>query len=231
MIDLTPLEVRQKKRDFPRSFRGYNPALVDDFIDLVADRLEELVKDNMALHDRLDGVDEELSAFREKEKALVDALMAAERMRDEAREMAEKEARLLFKEAELEAEQHRTAAAQALSREESAILKVKARRAQLVREFRVFLQRELRELSIIEETLELDDVGDAEIEEVAAADAEAGPADDEAAVDEADAAEGEADAADDDGREDGSDDEEAGAGGRGKGKERQTDWLSSLVEE
>lgn len=230
MIDLTPLEVRQKKRDFPRSFRGYNPALVDDFIDLVADRLEELVKDNMALHDRLDGVDEELSSFREKEKALVDALMAAERMRDEARELAEKEARLLFKEAELEAEQHRTAAAQALTREESAIQKVKARRAQLVREFRVFLQRELRELTIIEESLELQGAEEEDDDDAGAAAAAEGT--EEAPVADAEAVALDAEVADGEDGEDGEDDDEASRkGGRGKGKDRQTDWLSSLVEE
>jgi DivIVA domain-containing protein len=40
MIDLTPLEVRQKKGDFRRAVRGYDPELVNDFLDLVADRRE-----------------------------------------------------------------------------------------------------------------------------------------------------------------------------------------------
>ena len=39
MIDLTPLEVRQKKNDFQRAFRGYDAELVNDFLDLVADKL------------------------------------------------------------------------------------------------------------------------------------------------------------------------------------------------
>ena len=40
MIDLTPLEVRKKKGDFRRGLRGYDPPQVDDFLDIVADRLE-----------------------------------------------------------------------------------------------------------------------------------------------------------------------------------------------
>lgn len=229
MIDLTPLEVRQKKRDFPRSIRGYAPALVDDFIDLVADRMEELVKENMALNDRLDGLDEELSGFREKEKALVDALMAAERMRDDAREIAEKEASLLFKEAELEAERHRTAAAQALAQEETAIRRVKARRAQLIREFRVFLQRELKELTVIEDTLEMEAVEEPEAEAEAQEAEEAAKGEEPSQAEESGepaVAEAEASADDED-----EEDEDEGKKSSGKRKDRQTDWLSSLVEE
>ena len=44
MIDLTPLDVRKKKGDFRRAVRGYDTELVDDFLDMVAERLEELVK-------------------------------------------------------------------------------------------------------------------------------------------------------------------------------------------
>ena len=52
MIDLTPLEVRKKKGDFRRGFRGYDAELVNDFLDLVADRMEELVRENMSLAER-----------------------------------------------------------------------------------------------------------------------------------------------------------------------------------
>lgn len=153
MIDLTPLEVRQKKGDFRRAFRGYDGELVNDFLDLVADRMEELVKENMAFRDQVQELESELVEFREKERMLVDALMAAERLRDEMREAAEKEAQLVMREAELDAETHRTRAAQALVKEESMIRTVQVRRVQLVREFRGFLERELAELAVAEQRL------------------------------------------------------------------------------
>ncbi len=224
MIDLTPLEVRQKKGDFRRAFRGYDIALVNDFLDLVADRMEELVKENMALQDRLEGIDEELDAYREKERALVDALMAAERIRDDARANAEKEASLLFKEAELEAERHRTAVAQALAYEEAAIRRVQARRAQLIREFRSFLERELGELQVIEDSLELSGQAEDRGDEEAANHDEAEDTAGDPGPEEADEPAAEAEDADLDGDLD--EDEEAG-----ETKNRQTDWLSSLVEE
>ena len=52
MIDLTPLDVRKKRGDFKKSLRGYDPLEVDGFLELVAERMEELVKANMTLEER-----------------------------------------------------------------------------------------------------------------------------------------------------------------------------------
>ncbi len=155
MIDLTPLEVRQKKGDFRRGFRGYDVELVNDFLDLVADRMEELVKENMALTDRVEALEQELVEYREKEAALSDALMAAQRLREDARGHAEKEGELMIREARAEAEEARQAASRALAREEETLRQVRARRSQLVESFRRLLERELNELAVIEESLQL----------------------------------------------------------------------------
>lgn len=156
MIDLTPLEVRQKKGDFRRSLRGYDAELVNDFLDLVADRMEELVKQNMDLQDAVGDLREELGSYRKKEQSLSDALMTAQQLRDEARGHAEKEGELLVREARLAAEAARQEATKALAREEETLRQVRARRGQLVESFRRMLERELNELEVIEEALELE---------------------------------------------------------------------------
>lgn len=156
MIDLTPLEVRQKKGDFRSAFRGYDPELVNDFLDLVADRMEELVKRNMELGDRVEALDEELEIYRTKERALSDALMTAQKLREDARSHADKEGELMIREARLAAEAAHQEATRALAREEETLRQVRARRAQLVDSFRRMLERELNELTVIEDTLELE---------------------------------------------------------------------------
>lgn len=156
MIDLTPLEVRQKKGDFRRSFRGYDAELVNDFLDLVADRMEELVKQNMDLQDAAGDLREELGEYRKKEQSLSDALMTAQQLRDDARSHAEKEGELLVREARLAAESARQEASKSLAREEETLRQVRARRGQLVESFRRMLERELNELEVIEQTLELE---------------------------------------------------------------------------
>ena len=67
MIDLTPIDVRKKKGDFKRAVRGYDTDLVDDFLDLVAERLEELVKQKMALTDRLGRIEEQVNEYRQRD--------------------------------------------------------------------------------------------------------------------------------------------------------------------
>ena len=41
MIDLTPLDVRNKRGDFKKLMRGYDPQEVDVFLEIVADRLAQ----------------------------------------------------------------------------------------------------------------------------------------------------------------------------------------------
>lgn len=156
MIDLTPLEVRQKKGDFRRSVRGYDMELVNDFLDLVADRMEELVKQNMRLQDSAKSLESELEYYREKQTALSDALMTAQKLREDARSHAEKEGELLIQEARMAAETARHEASRSLIREEETLRQVRARRNHLVQSFRRLLEREMTELAVIEESLELD---------------------------------------------------------------------------
>jgi|GEM_PF-210481 len=155
MMDLTPLEVRKKKGDFKRQMRGYDPALVDDFLDLVADRLEQVVRENMNNAERVARLEAQVTEYRDREKALTEALVSAQQMREEIRRQVEKEAELARREAEADAENIRVSAVQAREREEEAIRRLRARQAQLVQSYRGFLERELAELSVMAETLEV----------------------------------------------------------------------------
>src|SRR6059058_547118 len=94
MIDeafhLTPLDVR--RYDFGRALRGYNPARVDQFRDQVAEEMERLTRINQDLDAKARSFHEQLRAFRERDKALNDALIAAQQLRGEVREQAVREA-------------------------------------------------------------------------------------------------------------------------------------------
>jgi DivIVA domain-containing protein len=155
MIDLTPLEVRKKKGDFRRMMRGYDPAQVDDFLDLVADRLEQLVRDGIGNAERVVVLEAQVSDFRERERALTEALVTAQEMREEIRKQVAREAELLRREAEQSAENIRSSAVLVRQREEEAIRRLRARQMQLLQSYRTFLERELAELSVMAETLEV----------------------------------------------------------------------------
>ena len=155
MIDLTPLEVRKKKGDFRRIMRGYDPALVDDFLDMVADRMEQLVRQNLALNERMSVLEAQVSDFKEREKALTEALVTAQEMRNEIRDQVQREADIARRHAESQAETIRVSALTARQKEEEAIRRLRARQMQLLSSYRSFLERELAELTVMAETLEV----------------------------------------------------------------------------
>lgn len=103
MIDLTPLDVRKKRGDFRRSLRGYDPDEVDQFLELAAERMEELVLENGELGRKVDSLSERVEAREGREKAVQEALVTAQELRDEIRSQARQEADLIRREAEMEA--------------------------------------------------------------------------------------------------------------------------------
>jgi DivIVA domain-containing protein len=106
MIDegfhLTPLDVR--RFDFGHAFRGYDPARVDQFRDQVADELERLGRINQDLDQKARSFHEQLRTFRERDRALNDALVSAQQLRQDTKEQAEREAMLIVREAQGEGE-------------------------------------------------------------------------------------------------------------------------------
>ena len=146
MIDLTPLDVKKKKGDFRRAVRGYDPAAVDDFLDTVSARMEELVRENVMASARLESMTESIGNYRERERAMNEALVSAQQLREEMREQAAREADLVLREARAEAERivgearrQATAAAEALRR-------IQGQRVRFLRIFRTLVERQLQEV-------------------------------------------------------------------------------------
>lgn len=148
MIDLTPLDVRKKKGDFRRTVRGYDPELVNDFLDMVAERLEELVKQNVALTERSEHLQEQVASYREREKALNEALVTAQQLRSEAQAQADREAELVRREAQSQAERIIEEGQRSFREIAREIDALQARRRQFIRAFRTLLDGYLSELEI-----------------------------------------------------------------------------------
>jgi len=153
MIDLTPLDVRKKKGDFRRAVRGYDTELVDDFLDMVAERLEELVKQNVALSERAEHLQEQVASFREREKALNEALVTAQQLRAEAQVQADREADLMRREAQSQADRIIEEGQRSYREIARDIEALHTRRRQFVRAFGTLLERYLSELEVEEARL------------------------------------------------------------------------------
>jgi DivIVA domain-containing protein len=146
MMELTPLDVRKKKEDFRRAVRGYDSAQVDGFLDLVADRLEDLVGRELRLHEQSLLLKEQLAAFQEREKALNEALVTAQELREEARAQAEKTADLRIREAERQAREIRRDAESAVQGARRGLDDLRVRRAGFLRSLRTTIEHFLSEV-------------------------------------------------------------------------------------
>jgi DivIVA domain-containing protein len=99
---LTPLDVRSQ--EFVRAMRGYDRAQVDEFKLAISEELERLLRDRVQSEERLRSAQEQLRAFRDRERAMNEALVAAQQLRVDSRAQAEREAELVLREAKAEAE-------------------------------------------------------------------------------------------------------------------------------
>lgn len=99
---ITPLDVR--KQEFRKAMRGLDAEEVYAFLTTVADEYEAVLNDNKALRERLLELDDKVQEYRSMEKTLRDTLLTAERVTVEAKDNARREASLIIKEAQIEAE-------------------------------------------------------------------------------------------------------------------------------
>ena len=143
MIELTPLDVRKKRGDFRRAMRGYEPTEVDSFLDLVAERMEQLVKENMKFRDEREGLEKEVTQARERERAVQEALVTATELGRDVTGQAQREAELLRREAESEVERLLVEAEGRLDQLRLSIGELDRRRRRYLKTYRQLLEQEL----------------------------------------------------------------------------------------
>lgn len=145
---LTAVDIR--RYDFGSALRGYDKARVDQFRDQVAAEVERLVRANQELEQKSKGLMEQLRGFRERDKALNDALVSAQQLRADIREQADREAQLLMREARAQAERDlESIRAEARRLEDEIQGLVRARRSYLS-QLRAMVERQLVELETAE---------------------------------------------------------------------------------
>lgn len=145
---LTPLDVR--RYEFGRVLRGYDPARVDQFRDEVADELERLTRLNQELEQKARGFHDQLKSFRDRDKALNDALVHAQQLRGEIRDQAERESQLTLREAHVEAERLNASAMSDVRRLEDELAALERFRRNYLTQLRVFVERQLAEITAAE---------------------------------------------------------------------------------
>ncbi len=173
MIDLTPLDVRKKRGDFKKLMRGYDPQEVDVFLELVAERLEALVRENLQLRERTQTLQQQVDAQVGREQAVQDALVTAQELRADIQAQSQREADHIRREAQAEAKrviaeaeaESRRLIAEAegevrsrlrgierqLDHARDSIAELERRRVRFLKEFRSLLEREMDVVEVEED--------------------------------------------------------------------------------
>jgi len=148
---LTPLDVR--RYDFGSALRGYDKVRVDQFRDQVAEELERLSRLTADLEAKARSFHEQLRAFRERDKALNEALVSAQQLRGEIRDQADREAQLLVREARAEGDRIIDEARAEVRRMQTEVDALDRMKRSYMAQLRALMTRQLMELEAAEQTM------------------------------------------------------------------------------
>ncbi len=147
-MQITPLEI--KRQQFKKVMRGYDPVEVDTFLDMVSNDLEDLIRRNKEMSDRVLELDTQLRDYKNMEKMLQQTLMQAQEASGKSSENSRKEAQLIIQEAELKASQIIEKARADFSKIKGELSSVKARKESIVSRLKVLLTSEIELIRALE---------------------------------------------------------------------------------
>ena len=101
-MPLTPLDIHNK--EFGKFFRGYDEDEVNEFLDQVIKDYEIVIREKKELEHRLNDLEERLKHFNNIEETLNKSILIAQEAAEEVKSNAHKEAKLIIREAEKNAD-------------------------------------------------------------------------------------------------------------------------------
>ncbi|MBG9981809.1 DivIVA domain-containing protein [Aerococcaceae bacterium DSM 111020] len=101
---LTPNDIVHK--EFDTKFRGYDTDQVNDYLDVIVARFEELIQENNRLTQELSAAVDKNEYFAQLQDSLNSSIVVAQEAADRLKQNARKEAELIIFEAEREANNH-----------------------------------------------------------------------------------------------------------------------------
>lgn len=101
-MPLTPLDIHNK--EFNKGFRGYDEDEVNEFLDQVIKDYEMIIREKKELESRVTELTEKLGHFTNIEETLNKSIIIAQEAAEEVKRNAQKESKLIIKEAEKNAD-------------------------------------------------------------------------------------------------------------------------------
>jgi len=147
-MSITPLEIR--KQEFRKTLRGYDPHEVRAFLEMVSTEIENSLRENASLAEKVKDMDAKIEDYRRMEKILQDTLTTTQKAADELKSGAKKEAETIIANARVEAQRFLKEAQTELARTKEETKMIEHQKLLLVSEFRGLLESYLRLLERLE---------------------------------------------------------------------------------
>lgn len=151
-MKISPLEIKQQ--EFKRVMRGYDTIEVDTFLDMVGAEFEKLHNELKDFEKKQIALEAELSNFKEVESTLKQTLMNVQETSDKSLANSKKEASLIRKEAELQAQKLVENARRERDTMSEEVITLKTQKQSLIARLRHVLTSQLELMDV----LELDDM-------------------------------------------------------------------------
>ncbi|MRG85474.1 DivIVA domain-containing protein [Salinibacillus xinjiangensis] len=101
-MSLTPLDIHNK--EFTRAFRGYDEDEVNEFLDQVIKDYEKVIREKKEFEEQVADLKEKIGHFNNIEATLNKSILVAQETAEEVKSNANKEAKLIIKESEKNAD-------------------------------------------------------------------------------------------------------------------------------
>ncbi len=151
-MKITPLEIKQQ--EFKKVMRGYDTVEVNTFLDLVGSEFEKLLHQMREYDKKIIALEAELNKFREVESTLKQTLMNVQETSDKSLANSKKEANLIIKESELEAQKTLESARRERDAMKEEVITLRTQKQSLIARLRHVLTSQLELMDV----LELDDM-------------------------------------------------------------------------
>ena len=149
-MKITPLDIQQQQFK-GKMLGGLDPNDVDSFLQVVSQEMESLVRENTELKEQSRTTALQVEELSQRETNLRETMLAAQRITEEMKNNAQKEANLVVSEAELKGERILADAEMRLSQLNSQIHEVRRQKLQFEMALKSLIETHLKMLSIGDE--------------------------------------------------------------------------------
>ena len=157
---ITPMDIRQQQFTV-RMFRGFDVQEVDTFLEDLAADYEMLLKENTLLKEQLQTLEERARGLEDRERVLQETLLTTQKVMEEMKESARREAALVVREAELKGERVVEAARTTEASIQAEVEALKRMRRQLAESVRSTIEMYQR---LLDQELKTDEDDDAPLQ-------------------------------------------------------------------